>query len=120
MTDEPDRVERFRADVAELRLRTGRTQAERWFAIGGLVLMAAGVVLGIVGYAASLDVTATPGSNVDLLQSNSYVILAVIGVAVSVVGGFVFVRCSLARFLRLWLLRRSYEDQAAPTSDSTP
>ena len=35
------------------------------------------------------------------------------GVAVSVTGGFLFLRYSLARFLRFWLLRQSYEQRAA-------
>ena len=58
------------------------------------------------------NVTATPNTNVDVLNSNSYVPLAIAGLATSVVGGFLFLRYSLARFLRFWLLRQVYEQRA--------
>jgi hypothetical protein len=41
------------------------------------------------------------------------VALAATGIAISVVGGFLFLRYSLARFLRFWLLRQSYEQRLA-------
>ena len=37
---------------------------------------------------------------------------ALIGVSVSVVGGALFVRYSVAQFLRFWLARLTYEQQA--------
>ena len=78
--------------------------------------------LGVVGAGniASLNVAATSCTNVDVLDSNSYTPLAIAGLAISVTGGFVFLRYSLGRFLRMWLLRRSYEDQASrdPQIDS--
>ena len=64
-------------------------------------------------YSASLNVTATPGTNVDLLDSNSYTPLAIAGLAISVTGGFIFLRYSLAKFMRFWLLRQVYEQRAA-------
>jgi hypothetical protein len=39
--------------------------------------------------------------------------LAIAGLATSVVGGFLFLRYSLARFLRFWLLRQTYEQRVA-------
>ena len=113
MNEASERVERFTNEIGDMKLRAGRSRAERWYATAGLVLMAGGVVLGIICYAASLNIASTPGSNVDVLQANSYETLAIVGVGVSVIGGFVFLRYSLGRFLRMWLLRRSYEDQAA-------
>jgi hypothetical protein len=75
--------------------------------------MVAGIALALGAYRASLNVTATPGTNVDVLDSNSYVPLAIAGLAVSVTGGFVFLRYSLAKFLRFWLLRQVYEQRVA-------
>jgi hypothetical protein len=99
--------------MADMKLKTGRTGAERAFEVLGAVLMVAGVVVAFGAYAASLNVKATPGTNVDVLNADSYIPLAIAGLAVSVMGGFVFLRYSLARFLRLWLLRQTYEQRVA-------
>jgi len=108
-----DRVDQFKAEIAEMKLKTGRSRAEGLLQILGVILMAAGIAIALGAYAASLNVTATPGTNVDVLNSNSYTPLAIAGLATSVTGGFLFLRYSLARFLRFWLLRQSYEQRAA-------
>ena len=41
------------------------------------------------------------------------IVIALIGVTVSVVGAAIFLRYSLAQFLRFWLARLIYEQQAA-------
>jgi hypothetical protein len=113
-TDRPtDRVGQFKAEIAEMKLKTGRSRAEGLVEILGVVLMVAGIAIALGAYAASLNVTATPGTNVDVLNSNSYMPLAIAGLATSVAGGFLFLRYSLARFLRFWLLRQSYEQRVA-------
>jgi uncharacterized membrane protein YidH (DUF202 family) len=114
-----DRMARFTAEIADLKLKTGRTRIEHLLQVVGALLMVGGVVLAAGGYAASLEVAATPGSNVDVLNSNSYETLALVGVATSVVGGFVFLRYSLAQFLRFWLLRQSYDQQRAVDAAAT-
>jgi hypothetical protein len=113
MTDTSSRMDKFDAEIAEMRIKTGRSNREGLLLVGSVVLMVAGVAIAFVAYAASLEVQVTPGQNVDVLDSNSYLILAVAGLAVSVVGGFGFLRYSMARFLRFWLLRQSYELQQA-------
>ena len=113
MSQSNDRAEQFKADIAEMKLKTGRTGAERLLQLLGAALMVAGIAIALGAYSASLNVTATPGTNVDLLDSNSYIALAVAGVAISVTGGFLFLRYSLARFLRFWLLRQAYEQRVA-------
>ena len=112
-TETNDRAEQFKAEIAEMRLKTGRSSAEHALQIVGAVLMVAGIALALGAYRASLNVTATPGTNVDVLDSNSYVPLAIVGLAISVTGGFVFLRYSLAKFLRFWLLRQVYEQRVA-------
>src|SRR4051812_14345095 len=108
MTPKHDRSEQFKTDIAEMRLKTGRANAERLLEVCGAVLMVGGIVLALGAYIASLNVSATPGSNVDVLDSTSYTPLAISGLAISVTGGFLFLRYSLARFLRFWLLRQVY------------
>jgi hypothetical protein len=122
MTSEPadrpvdrpvDRVAQFKAEIGEMKLKTGRSRAEGMLQILGVILMIAGIAIAVGAYAASLNVTATPGTNVDILDSNSYLPLAIAGLATSVTGGFLFLRYSLARFLRFWLLRQTYEQRLA-------
>jgi len=113
MSQSNDRAEQFKTEIAGLRLKTGRARVENLLQLLGVVLMVAGIVIALGAYIASLNVTGTPGSNVDVLDSNSYTPLAVAGLAISVTGGFVFLRYSLAKFLRFWLLRQSYEQRAA-------
>ena len=113
MTDRTQRLSRFTDEIEELKLKTGRSSQERTLQVVAVVAMVGGIVLGLGAYVASLDVQATPGTNVDTLTSTSYEILALVGIAISLVGGFVYLRCSLAHFLRFWLLRQSYEQQQA-------
>jgi len=113
MSEPGNPIDRFNAEVADLRLKSARTGSERLIVLVSLVIMVAGLILAAVSYATSLNMTATPGSNVDLLSATSYEILAILGVGLSVVAGLVFLRYSLAQFLRFWLLRQSYEQQAA-------
>jgi hypothetical protein len=108
-----DRAEQFKAEIADMKLKTGRARAENALQILGAVLMVAGIAIALGAYSASLNVTATPGSNIDILDSNSYTPLAIAGLATSVTGGFLFLRYSLAKFLRFWLLRQVYEQRTA-------
>jgi len=113
MSQSNERAEQFKAEIAEMKLKTGRTRTEGLFQLLGVVLMVVGIAVALGAYLASLNVSATPGTNVDLLDSNSYTPLAIAGLATSVTGGFIFLRYSLAKFLRFWLLRQSYEQRAA-------
>lgn len=109
MTDQA-RIDEFRSEVEALKLKTGGANAERILQIVGAVLMVAGIVIALVSY-----VTANGQNSGDLaidnLEHNELVILALAGVAMSVTGGFMFLRYSLARFFRFWLLRQIYESR---------
>jgi hypothetical protein len=122
MTSEPtngpidrpiDRVGQFKSDIAEMKLKTGRARAEGLLQILGVVLMVGGIAIALGAYAASRNVTATPGTNIDILDSDSDMLLGIAGLATTVTGGFLFLRYSLAKFLRFWLLRQSYEQRVA-------
>lgn len=114
MLETSDRVDQFKAEVAQLRLR-GKSQAqrERVLLVVSVVMMIAGIALALGAYSAAQNVKVTPGSNLDVLKSNEYMPLAIAGLTISVVGGFLFLRYSLAHFLRYWLLRQSYEQRVA-------
>lgn len=113
MPEPSQRIDQFKADVAAMKLKTGKAGRERVLIGFSVVVMLAGVVLAVVAYAASLNVKVSPGSNADVLDTNSYVALAIVGLVTSVVGGFLFLRYSLAAFLRYWLLRQAYEQRVA-------
>ena len=99
-----DRIERLKSDAAELNVSKGAARDGLWQTVGA-VAMAAGVVLAFVAYQLSLG--KDDPRDIDSLQ-----ILAVAMLALAVVGAAVFLRYSLARFLRFWLLRQLYEGQA--------
>jgi hypothetical protein len=71
---------------------------------GGVFLMVLGVGLSIAGYFGSHNTT-------NPLSQRDYIVVALIGVAVTVAGAAVFLRYSMAQFLRFWLARLSYEQQ---------
>jgi hypothetical protein len=99
-----DRIERLRSDAAELNV--GRSGGrDGLYQTVGAIAMAAGVLLAFVAYQLSL-------SKDDQRDIQSLQILAISMLALSVVGAAVFLRYSIARFLRFWLLRQLYEGQA--------
>jgi hypothetical protein len=100
-----ERVERFKTEAAELNLKAGNASLDsRLQALGGLA-MVAGIVIAFIAYAGS-------GSLSDGRDVQTQTTLAIAGLALTVGGGMVFLRYSLGKFLRLWLLRQMYEGQA--------
>lgn len=100
----PARRQQFEADLAEIRVRTGSSANEPRMVALGLGLMAVGAVVALVGFLAS-------GGIADTRDVLSVLILSVFGLCLSVAGAALFLRYSLSRFLRVWLLRLIYEQQ---------
>ena len=100
-----DRRQRFEADLAEVRVRTGTNAGEGRLVATGVAMMAIGLVITIVSFVVS-------GGQADTRDVLSSLIMAVFGLSLCVVGGVVFVRYSFARFLRFWMLRLLYEQAA--------
>jgi hypothetical protein len=99
------RIEQFKGDVSDMKLRTGTASRETALLVLGIVLMVVGVVGAFVTYEASLNLNSP-------LDLQSYNMLAITFLTITVVGAAIFVRYSVAKFLRLWLLRQLYESQA--------
>ena len=89
--------------------RGGTVARERIFARLGAGLLVAGVVLGVVAYSNSHN-TSEP------LEQRDAIILALIGVSVSIGGLAVFLRYSLGALLRLWLARLVLDREVPPSS----
>jgi len=100
-----DRVEELRTEVAQMRLRDPATRRDRALLVVGAVMMVAGIGVAIYGYALS-------HSTSDQRQQLDALIVALIGLAVSITGAALFVRYSFAQFLRFWLARLTYEQHA--------
>jgi hypothetical protein len=100
-----DRVERFKQEINDMGLRDPATSRDRTL----LRLGAAGLLLGpaiaIAGYFMS-HATAKP------LEQGDATIVSIIGLTLTVAGAALFVRYSMATFLRFWLARLSFEQQA--------
>lgn len=99
-----DRIERLQAEAARLDVARSGSRDSLYQTVA-LVLMVVGVVGGFVAYQASL------GSD-DPRDIQSMIVLAIMLLGLVVIGAAVFLRYSLAKFLRFWLLRQLYEGQA--------
>jgi hypothetical protein len=105
MTTTSNRIEQFKSDVSSMKLKTGTASRDSALEIIGLVLMIGGIVVALITYSASLNM-----DDARDVASNGILSDAMIGVAI--LGAAIFLRYSIARFLRLWLLRQFYEEQA--------
>jgi Ca2+/Na+ antiporter len=99
-----DRIERLKNDAAELNVGKGAARDGLYQALGAAA-MVVGVVVALVAYLASRGLD-------DTRDIQSTVILALAMLALAVTGAAVFLRYSMARFLRFWLLRQLYEGQS--------
>src|SRR5690242_7835547 len=105
MIESQDRVEQFRAEIAEMKLRDPATSKERiWLGLG-IALMVIGAGLAIASYLISHQST-------DPLVQNDAVTLGLAGITAAVIGAALFLRYSSASFFRFWLARLIYEQKA--------
>jgi hypothetical protein len=105
MSQSTERIQRFRAEVAEMRVPdpvAGRDRLYLW--LGGLGMIV-GVGVTVLAYFMSHG-TENP------LQQRDAIVQALIGLSVVVLGAALFVRGSLTGFLRFWMARLCYEQQA--------
>jgi hypothetical protein len=105
MNQNNERIDQFKAEVADMRLRdpaTGRDRLQLRLGMGG---MGAGVAIAVIAYFLSHGTT-------NSLQQRDAIVQALIGLTVAVVGAALFVKAALANFLRFWLARLCYEQQA--------
>lgn len=108
MDGQPDRIEEFKADIAQLRITDPSASRDQLTTRLGVVGMAIGVVLGVYAYSLSYSAEGNDAA----LQQNDAVIVALIGVALAVAGGALFLKGALSAFLRFWLVRDLHERRA--------
>ena len=105
MNDNTDRIEQFRAEVAEMKLRDPATGLDRLLVRLGVVGLVAGPGFGVAAWFLAHG-TRNP------LQQRDAIVVALLGLTVAVVGGALFVKGAMAGFLRFWMARMCYEQQA--------
>ena len=99
-----DRLNRFEHEVGELKVSGGAANPERLGGRWGIALMIVGLVGSILCWYEAYTATAF-----EIIQR--MIILGAVFVGVGIVGSVVWVRNSLTRYLRYWLIRIIYEQR---------
>ncbi len=105
-----DRVEQFKADVAELKIKDSASGRDTLFLRTGGALMFIGSLLSFIAYLTSRN-------DKDPLAQGGHQTLGLFGVAIAVVGAALFLRYSLSGFLKLWLARYLHAQRTQHPAD---
>lgn len=103
-TSSSDRSAAFAAAVSESKLNAPNATADKLGRTLGIVFMSLGVVGAFVAYNSSRSLD-------DDRDIASFQILAIMFLAFTVVGASIYLAGSIAKVLRLWLLRQLVESQ---------
>jgi hypothetical protein len=109
MIEQPARVEQFQKEIDAMQLRDPAVTRERNLLRLGGILMAVGIIIAAGAYILDRSANVNNGQP----QQLDALSLALLGLTIAIVGGAMFLRYSLGQFLRFWLARLSYEQQAA-------
>ena len=101
-TQSDDRIEQFTSEIADMHLSGAAGGRDRTLLRVGVATMVIGVIVAIVAYFISHGTT-------NALQQRDALVIAVIGLTLTVVGAALFIRYSLAQFLRFWMARLSFD-----------
>jgi hypothetical protein len=98
------RLEQFQEEVAKLKVTGGGANPERLGSQWGIGLTILGFVVSIISWWSALNATRFE----DIHRA---AIFALIGVGLSIVGIVVWIRNSMTRYLRYWIIRLVYEQR---------
>jgi hypothetical protein len=99
-----ERLAQFEAEVAKLKVTGGAANPERRGAQWGIGLTVVGFVVAIIAWFSAKD-----SSDVNTILRSQ--IIAVIGVGIAIIGIVIWVRNSLTRYMRYWIIRLVYEQR---------
>lgn len=102
-----DRLDEFERELARLRVKRTSPTNEQRLLLAGIVLMPLGLALVLVGYLGASGTTEF-SSQVPYLLSGG-----ILGLGCTIIGAALFLRYSLGRYLRFWLLRVIFEEHAS-------
>jgi hypothetical protein len=98
------RLSELRDEVSKLKVTGGAANPERLAGKWGIGLVIVGFVVAIVSWWSAFNSTTFEG----IFRSQ---IFALIGIGISVVGIVIWIRNSLTRYLRFWIIRLVYEQR---------
>lgn len=101
------RMDQFRSEIGGMKLRGGSGEGEHRLLIIGIVLTVVGIGLAIAGAIQVGNFGGSPADQRAAMAQGSF-----IGLALIIAGAALFVRYSLGRYLRFWLIRLTYESRA--------
>jgi hypothetical protein len=105
--DEPmssERLATFQKEVGQLKVTGGAASPERTGSLVGIAVGLVGVVGGVVCFLSAYNAT-----RFEVIQR--FIVLGSVFTGVAVVGAVIWVRNSLTRYLRYWLIRLIYEQR---------
>ena len=101
-----DRVQAFTDEIGEMKLRGANGDRERILLVVGALAIVVGVVLAVLG-GFQASGTSDLGDQVAFLATGT-----LIGLALVIAGTALFIRYSMARFMRFWLVRLVHEHRS--------
>lgn len=106
MNENPERATQFREEIESMKLKASGSENESRLLALGVVLSVVGIGLAVVG---GIQVTNTlnPANQRAYLATGSF-----LGIALLIAGAALFVRYSLARYMRFWLVRLVHESRS--------
>jgi hypothetical protein len=106
MDNNEERVDEFKNEIAQMRIRPPEDATERVWLIAGLVLPLLGILAIFLGWWGASG-SAYPAEQLPYVISGG-----LLGIGLIVAGAALFVRYSMTRYMRFWLLRVIYEERA--------
>ena len=104
--DENARLAEFQTEVDNLKLSGGKANPERTAVRVSIALFVVAVAIEFIAWNGSRNTS-------NSLEQNDFLILAVLGVVLALGAVALFIRASVTRYLRYWLVRLIYEDRAS-------
>ncbi len=98
------RLEQFQQEVTKLKVTGGGANPERLGAQWGIGLSIVGFVVAVIGWLSAYN-----SGDVGTIWRSQ--IVGVIGVGIAVVGAVIWLRNSMTRYLRYWIIRLVYEQR---------
>ncbi|MSO59801.1 MAG: hypothetical protein EXQ63_05705 [Ilumatobacteraceae bacterium] len=101
-----DRINQFTQEIAELKLRGAKGDTERWLLLVGAIMLVVGVGLGVIGGVTASGTTNT-ADQVAAIATGS-----LLGLVLVIAGTALFLRYSMGRFVRFWMVRFVHEHRS--------
>lgn len=106
MDNNTERIEAFTEEIGSMKLRGSSASGERTLVLLGIAALVVGTALAVVG-GIQASGTTNQADQRAFMATGSF-----IGIALVIVGAALFVRFSLARYLRFWMVRMVHESRA--------